>query len=156
MKNDYRALQLINTAIGPVAAGAAMPLGVQNRSVAQVPKCQNTFNVSTTANNVVYLNEAGFWEIKYNASLVAAAAGLLTVNLQVNGVTVATSSVTATAAGDTVPVSITYITRAFSNCGDLPTNLPLPINAQLATGSVAITDGSSTMQFQRTYKVNNN
>ena len=51
--SNYRLLQLINTAIGPVAAGAAIPLGVQNRAVETVPNCRNTFTVTTTANNVV-------------------------------------------------------------------------------------------------------
>ena len=145
--SNYRLLQLINTAIGPVAAGAAIPLGVQNRAVETVPNCRNTFTVTTTANNVVYVKEAGLYKVTYTAYLTVGGAGDIIVNLQVNGATVQTATVTVAAAG-TYLVTFTYVTSTYVA---LPVNAPLAVNVQLASTSVALTGGSSVMQFERTY-----
>lgn len=147
MDDNYRLLQLVNTAIGAVAVGSAIPLGVQNRSVETVPNCQNTFTVTTTANNVVYIKEAGLYKITYTAYLTVGGAGDIIVNLQVNGVTVQTATVTVAAAG-TYLVVFTYITSTYVT---LPVNAPLAVNVQLGPTSIAVTGGSSVMQFERTY-----
>ena len=133
MNTTYRLLQLVNSSIGAVAAGSAIPLGVQNRAVEQVPACQNTFNVTTTSNNVVYINEPGYYKI---------------VNLQVAGQTVQTATVTVPAAG-TYLVTFTYVTKAINiqNVG----NVPLAINLQLGLTGVNLTGGSSVTIIERSY-----
>ncbi len=147
MNGVYRLLQLVNTAIGAVTPGAAIPLGVQNKAVETVPNCQNTFTATTTANNVVYIKEAGLYKVTYTAYLTVGAAGDIIVNLQVNGVTVQTATVTVAAAG-TYLITFTYITSTYNY---LPANAPLAVNVQLGTTSAALTGGSSVMQFERTY-----
>lgn len=148
MTTTYRLLQLVNSSIGAVAAGSAIPLGVQNRSVETTPLCRNTFNVTTTANNVVYVNETGFYKITYIGYLTVAAAGDTIVNLQVAGQTVQTATVTVPAAG-TYLVTFAYTTRAVNVQG--VGNIPLAINLQLGTTSVALTGGSSVLIVERPY-----
>lgn len=147
MSKCYRLLQLVNTAIGAVTPDTVMPLGVQNRSVETVPICQNTFVVTTTANNVIYVKEAGLYKVTYTAYLTVGGAGDIIVNLQVNGVTVQTATVTVAAAG-TYLVAFTYVTSTYIVP---PLNAPLAINVQLGSTSVALTGGSSVMQVERTY-----
>ena len=147
MNGVYRLLQLVNTAIGAVAVGSAIPLGVQNQSVETVPNCQNTFVVTTTANNVVYVKEAGLYKVAYTAYLTVGGAGDIIVNLQVNGVTVQTATVTVAAAG-TYLVTFTYVTSTYKA---VPNNAPLAVNVQLGSTSVAVTGGSSVMQVERVY-----
>ena len=148
MNTTYRLLQLVNSSIGAVAAGSAIPLGVQNRAVEQVPACQNTFNVTTTSNNVVYINEPGYYKIIYTGYLTVGAAGDIIVNLQVAGQTVQTATVTVPAAG-TYLVTFTYVTKAINiqNVG----NVPLAINLQLGLTGVNLTGGSSVTIIERSY-----
>lgn len=146
MNSNYRLLQLTNNSVGPVAVDALIPVGIMTRRIEQTPTCENTFTVTTSANNAVYVNEPGFYEITYQGYLTVEAAGDIVIALQVNGVTVQTATVTASAAG-TFPVSISFITRAFNNCNGNPTNLPMLI--QLQNTGVALTGGTSNLIIQR-------
>lgn len=147
MCNCDRLLQMQNAAIGAVAPGAFMPFGLVNREVER--SCDtSTFNTTTSGSNLVVINEPGFYAITYTSSLVAGAAGTIALNLQINGTTVYTQSVTATAAG-TFPVNFTFYTRVFCNHRGFPTNLPMNVQVQNATTSVALTDGTSLLQVNR-------
>lgn len=142
----YRLLQLTNNTVGPVAAATVLPIGVTSRKIACASKCTPTFEIATTANNVAYINEPGFYKITYTGYLTAGAAGNVVVNLEINNVIVAVATVTATAAG-TVPVSITYVTRVLNNCCNNAAN---PIQAlQFRNAGVAITGGTSTVIIER-------
>lgn len=143
----YRLLQMQNDNIGAVAVGAYVPFGVVNRLIER-DCARSTFETTTSGANLAVINEPGFYEITYSGSIVAAAVGTLTLNLQINGVTVYTYTVTVAAAG-TIPVSFKFITRAFCNYPGLPTNTPLNVQVQNATGSVAITGGTSLLQVER-------
>lgn len=149
-QNVYRLLQLTNASVGTVAALAFMPLGTVTRQIKQDADCQSTFVVATNNNNTVYVQESGFYKITYNANLVAAAAGLVTLNLQINGTTVYTTNVTATAAG-TVQVAFTFMTRVFDNCCSNAANLPIQI--QIQNNGVALTGGTSNLIVERIAKV---
>lgn len=141
----YRLLQLTNNTVGPVATATVLPIGVTSRKIACASKCIPTFDVTTTANNVAYINESGFYKITYTGYLTAGAAGNVVVNLEINNAIVAVATVTATAAG-TVPVSITYITRVLSNC----CNAGSPVQAlQFRNAGVALTGGTSTVIIER-------
>lgn len=143
---EYRLLQLTNNNIGAVAAATVLPIGVTSRKIACANKCTPTFEVATTANNVAYLNEPGFYKITYTGYLTAGAAGNVVVNLEINNVIVAVATVTATAAG-TVPVSITFVTRVLSNCCN---NVANPLQAlQFRNAGVALTGGTSTVIIER-------
>lgn len=144
----YRFLQLTNNNIGAVAAATVLPLGVMSRKKICQSSCTPTVEVSTTANNVVYLNEPGYYKITYTGYLTAGAAGNIVVNLELNSVVVATATVTATAAG-TVPVSIVFVTRVLKNC--CGGAVASPINAiQFRNAGVAITGGTSNILIERT------
>lgn len=149
-QNVYRLLQLTNSAIGVVAAPAFMPLGTVTRLIKQDADCQSTFVVSNNANDTVYVQEPGFYKITYNANLIAAAAGLVTLNLRINGITVYTTNVTATAGG-TVQVAFTFMTRVFDNCCSNSANLPIQI--QIQNAGVGLTGGSGNLIVERVAKV---
>lgn len=145
--NGYRLLQLTNNNIGAVAAATVLPLGVMSRKIACQSTCTPTFEVSTTANNVAYINEPGYYKITYEGSLTAAAAGNVVVNLEVNGAIVNTATVTAAAAG-TVGISIAFIVRVLNNCcNGAAINTPAII--QFRNAGVALTGGNSNVLIEK-------
>ena len=118
----YKFIQVTNSTGGAVATGALIPLGtVTARSMCG---CGNlpTFVTSTGGIDTITVNtnpceKSGYYKITFNISAVATAAGLVTVGLLANGTTtpVYTASETATAAGDTVNLTIVYMTRVLPN-----------------------------------------
>lgn len=147
MSCKYRLLQLTNNSIGAVAAAAVLPLGVVSRKVANESKCVNTFEVTTTSNNVIYINEPGYYKILYTGSLDVVAAGSIVVNLEVNNVVVSTATVTATAAG-TVPVTISFVIRVLGNCCN---TVNLPQVLQFRNNGIALTGGNSNIVIEKIY-----
>lgn len=148
--NGYRFVQLTNNAIGPVAADAVLPIGVENHGIACGSSCVSSFDVSTTANNVAKINRPGYYKITYSGYLTAAAAGAVVVNLEVNGVVVATGTTTAAAAGDTVAISLTFAIRILNNCCNSVTS-NTPQNIQFRNASlIALTGGNSNVLIERT------
>lgn len=146
--NGYRLLQLTNNNIGPVAAASILPLGVMSRKIACQSKCTPTFEVTTTANNVAYINEPGYYKVTYEGSLIAGAAGNVVVNLEVNGVVVNTATVTAAAAG-TVGISIAFMVRVLNNCcNNAAVNTPAIIQLRNAS-TIALTGGNSNTIIER-------
>ena len=146
--NGYRLLQLTNNNIGPVAAAAVLPIGVMSRKIACQSSCTPTFEVSTTANNVAYINEPGYYKVTYEGSLIAAAAGNVVVNLEVNGAIVNTATVTAAAAG-TVGISIAFIVRVLNNCcNGAAINTPAIIQFRNAS-AIALTGGNSNVLIEK-------
>lgn len=146
MRNSYRLLQLTNNTIAATAAATFLPLGIVTRQIKRDTTCTPTFNATTSANNAVYINEAGFYKINYTGFLTVAAAGNIVVALQINGVTATTATVTASGAG-TFLVEITFVVRALSNCCSNPSNLPMLV--QLQNTGIAITGGNSNLIIER-------
>lgn len=149
--SSYRVMQLTNTNIGAVAVTNLLPLGVVTRRINR-RNCgcgdNPTFSLSTVGTNIVTVNECGNYRISYSLSGVAAAAGLLSVALQINGSTVYTVSATA-AAGNTINLTLPYEIRVLPNCDSVPNNSPVNITLQL-TG-VGITGGTSNLLVERVY-----
>lgn len=145
MSCNYRLLQLTNAQIGPITSPAFLPLGNVTRIIKQDDACQQTFVVSNSSNNIAYIQESGFYKITYNANLVAAAAGLVTLNLQINGTTVYTTNVTATEGG-TVQVAFTFMTRVFDNCCN---SVNIPAQIQIQTSGVSLISGESNLVVER-------
>lgn len=148
MYNKYRVLQMTNNAIGAVAVTNFMPLGNITRRVTRCDCNVSTFNLSTTGANTLSINECGNYNVTYNASLIAAAAGVLIATLVVNGVNVYSTSVTADA-GETVNLTLPYQIRVFPNCNANPNNLPADVKIQL--NGVGITGGTSVLKVERVY-----
>lgn len=145
--NGYRLLQLTNNNIGAVAAAAVLPLGVMSRKIACQSTCIPTFDVSTTANNVAYINEPGYYKVTYEGSLTAGAAGNVVVNLEINGAIANTTTVTAAAAG-TVGISIAFMVRVLNNCCNGATN-NTPAILQFRNAGIAITGGNSNVIIEK-------
>jgi len=142
-------IQLTNKNIQTVAANALMPLGNITRRVCPRTNCCQTFEVTTSGADTVNITEQGYYRVVYNVSAIPAAAGLVSFSLNVGGTSVYVGSATATAAGDTVNVSITFMVRAFGNCASLPVNLPLAI--QIENTGAALTSAVSDILIERTY-----
>lgn len=142
----YKMIQLTNTSVGAIATNGFMPLGVVTRKI-NGEKCPSeTFNVNTSGANIIYINEKGYYEIIYNASLIATAAGNVTIELIANGNTIYSVVETATE-GEEVNITLAYVVRAFSNCASCANNLPLSI--QIKSTGVALTNGTSNIILQR-------
>lgn len=145
----YRVLQLTNTAVGAVATGTLMPLGAITRKICCGNQAANTFSVSTTGANTITLNETGNYRITYNVSAVAGAAGVVSFALLQNGVTLYTVSETATAAADTVNLTLVYEVRVLPNCASVTANVPATI--QISNTGVALTGGTSNILVEKVH-----
>lgn len=141
-----RLIQLTNYTVGAIPTATVMPLGIVTRKVARESTCKDTFDISSNANNVVYISEPGFYNISYTGNFVATAAGNVVINLQINGTTVQTSTVTATAGGN-VQVAINFETRVFKNCNSITNNIPALVG--LLNSGVALTSGTSNLVITR-------
>lgn len=143
---NYRMIQLTNDNIGAVAANSNIPLGRITRKISSRECGNGTFEVTTTGADTVILNEKGYYDVVYNATLEAGAAGLVTLNLVSNGTVIYTVSASADS-GASVNVTIPFTIRVFGNCNSCPTNLPMYL--QISSTGVAITDGSANLQIER-------
>lgn len=147
----YKVLQLTNTTAAPfgvvATGGALVPLGVVTRKVGCGCSNEPTFTLSTTGTNTVTINKSGFYRVTYTASVVATAAGLVTLNLVQNGVIVATASETVAAAGDTVNLTIVYMVRVLPNCGSVTSNVPSTL--QISNTGGALTSGTSNLLIEQ-------
>lgn len=143
--SSYRLIQLTNANIGAVAVNNIIPIGIMTRQIKRDNACTPTFDVTTSVNNAVYVQEAGFYKITYTGYLTVGAAGSIVVQLQINGVTMATATVSVAAAG-TYLVSLVFVTRAFNNCN---TAVNLPLLIQLNNAGIALTGGTSNLIIER-------
>ena len=124
---------------GALADGAILPLGNEVVSSRRCG-CGRALVPTTTGNNVVNVYQNGIYGFLFNGSLVAAAAGIITVNAVVNGVIVASASQTAGAAGDTVNITLPYVLRV-SRC---PAN-QYPTQVQYTVTGGALTNATSSL-----------
>ena len=147
MNKCYRLLQLTNYDLGPVAVGAYIPVGTMTREVRAGSQCNDTFIVTTSNNNSIYINEQGFYKIAYTGYLEVAVAGDIVVELQISGVTLRTATVTAPAAG-TYLVSFDFVTRALKDCCN---NVNTQLLVRLLNSGIAITDGEANLVIERVY-----
>lgn len=141
-----RLLQLTNSSIGAIAANANMPLGVTTVVYPGSDCSCQTYSVTSSTSDTLVINRAGTYQVIYNASLVATAAGNVVLELKLNGVTKYTVTVTATEAG-TVNVTIPYELYIPCNCCSNPTNVPAYV--QIQNTGVAITSGTSNLIIDR-------
>lgn len=146
----YKVIQLTNPVVGAVEPAALVPLGaITRRYGCRCNDNNNVFEISTTDSNTVTINEEGYYRLTYTGSLVAGAAGLITLNLLVNGVEVLSVSQTA-AAGDTENITFSYIIRVLPNCNACVNNSPAIVQLQLDADSVALTGGTSNLIIEKT------
>lgn len=145
MCNNWRLIELTNGTIGAVAAGSLLPLGAITRKVAREPRCTPTFEVDTTANNVILISEPGIYNVTYTGTLIAGAAGILGLNLLQNNDTLVTRTATV-AEGDSAIFSLSKEIRVYRDCCRQQT---IPIQLALSISGVAITGGNGTLIINR-------
>ena len=143
--SNYRCLQMTNNNVGAVAAGSFMPLGTITRSIAD-NNCSlpRPFEVTTSGADTVLLTKTGVYDVLYSATVVAGAAGILTLALFVGDEQVYAVSATV-ASGATATLTLPYDLRVFGNCKSMPGNCPLPVRVQLQT--VGITGGTGNLRI---------
>ena len=148
----YKMIQVTNLPTAPfgaVAIGGVIPLGVVTHKVGGCNCNQPTFTVTTSGANTVSINNTGLYRVTFDASVVATAAGDVTLNLVQNGTVIASATQTAVA-GETVNLSLTRIIAAYNTFGGVvPT---IPANIQITnTGTTALTSGTSNLIVERIY-----
>lgn len=140
--SKYKLIQFTNSNIGAIPANGFIPVGLISRRVNTSACNCNTFSVSSSNADSVYLNEPGSYKVTYVGSFNAAAEGDFSVSLIANGVSVITSQETVTAAEDMVNITLVYVMRVCPNCCSAPANCPMSIQMQLGTGATSATDPS--------------
>lgn len=139
-----KVLQLTNKNIATVAADSYMPLGITTvRYQLDNCNCPQIFTVTSSASDTLVVNRGGTYRLDYSASLLATAAGTVTLNVFVNGVSMYTVSATAAAAADFVNITIPLDIYVPCNCNSLPNSVPA--NIQIQNTGVALTGGTSNL-----------
>lgn len=143
-----KVLQLTNTNIPAVAANGYMPLGISTvKYPVETSNCQPVFTVTSSTSDTIAVNRGGTYRLDYSASLVASAAGAVTLAVLVNGVSKYAVSATAAAAADTVNLTVPLDIYLPCNCNAAPNNIPA--NIQIQNTGVALTSGTSNVIITR-------
>lgn len=147
MTTAYKQIQLTNTSIADVAVNQYIPLGTVTRRINAPYNCCNTFVVTSSTNDTVVINDAGFYKVTYSLNATAAAAGEATVALVTNGSSV--YSVTQAVVDETNAVNVTliYTIRVCPNCASTPDNIP--VNIQIQNTGIALTGESSNLIIEK-------
>ena len=140
--SKYKLIQLTNNALGATDATTALPLGLVTRRLNAAACNCATFQITSSNSDTIILNDPGYYKITYSATLLAADAGVVSVDLIANQQTITSVSETAAAADDAVDLTLVYVLRVCPNCCSTPTNCPVSI--QFMLGETAITAGSTT------------
>lgn len=144
---SYQFKQITNANVGAVAAATAMPLGTTTHQALCGTCNEPAITTANSGGNTITLNDAGYYKITYNASVVSGAAGLVTFNLIRNNATTApeyTVSQTSTAAGDTENLTLVYIVRVLPSCFS-----SAPVSYQIINAGVALTGGTSNTIIEK-------
>lgn len=143
-----KVLQLANSNVPAVAANGLMPLGVTTlRYPCENYSCQQVFTITSSTSDTLAVNKGGTYRLDYNASLMATAAGTVTLSVLVNGVSKYTINATASAASDIVNITIPLDLYLPCNCNAAPNNIPA--NIQIQSTGVALTGGTSNLIITR-------
>lgn len=145
---NRRLIELTNGNTGAVAVGGLMPLGAVTRMIGLTPKCTPTWTVSTTQNNVVTISESGIYTATYTGTLVVTEAGDVTVDMLLDGVAIASRTITAVA-GASVNVAMSKEIRVYGSC----CNGVTPATLALRIGGVPITTANGSLILDGTVNV---
>jgi hypothetical protein len=143
----YKLIQLTNTSIGDVPVNDFIPLGTVTRRINAPLNCCNTFNVTSSDNNAVIANDAGFYKITYSLTATAAAAGQVTLALITNGASVYTISQTIVDETTAVNMTLPFVIRVSPNCSYAPNNEPVTI--QIQNTGIALTGASANLIIEK-------
>lgn len=140
-------LQLTNNEIGAIAVNGYIPLGTITVTYPGYDGYSYpTYSVTSSTSDTIVVNREGTYNVVYSASLIATAAGEVTLTLIVNGVSKYSVSTTATEGG-TVNLTLPYEVYIPCNCCNSPNNVPAYI--QIKNTGVAVTSGTSNIIVSR-------
>ena len=148
INHTYRVIQLTNNDIGSQAINTYLPLGNITRKINCKDFNSVPFTVTNSGANTVTINDAGYYRVVYSVSAVAAADGVIGLNLIVNNNVIYTVSATATS-GSTINLTLPYEIRVCPNSACNPYNVPANIQIQLVT--TAISGGTSNILVEKVY-----
>lgn len=139
-----KVLQLTNKNVSAVAANGYMPLGISSvKYPADNSNCQPVFTVTSSNADTLVVHRGGTYRLDYNGSLMASAAGTITLAVLLNGVSLYTVNASAAAASDLVNITIPLDIYIPCNCNSLPNSVPA--NIQIQNTGVALTGGASNL-----------
>lgn len=136
-------IQLTNSNIGVVAIGSRIPFGVIDIRCPRSAQSVDTFTVTTSGADTLTINKGGLYKFIYNASIVATAAGVLTLTLYNGSTAIGSISQTVSGAGDTENLNFVKEIYLPSNCQANP--YAVPANFSIVVTGSAITTGTSTL-----------
>jgi hypothetical protein len=142
--SKYKLIQLTNTTIPALTADEYIPLGLVTRRLNAPMSGCSPFQIGSSTSDTLYLNEPGYYKITYSATMVAGAAGTISISLISNQNSIYTVSEEATAAADIVNLTLPYVLRVCSNCCASPNNYPVAIQFKLGDTATGITPNPST------------
>lgn len=143
-----KVLQLTNKDIPAVAVNGYMPLGITTvRYPTENSNCAPVFTITSSTSDTIAVNRGGTYKLDYSASLMASAAGVVTLAVLVNGESKYTVSASAAAASDYVNVTIPLDIYIHCNCNTAPNNIPA--NIQIENTGIALTGGTSNTIITR-------
>jgi hypothetical protein len=147
MTSTYKQIQLTNKILPAVAVNSFLPLGTVTRRINAPQNCCNTFVVTSSTDDTVVINDAGFYKVTYSLTATAAAAGEATVALITNGTSV--YSVTQAIVDETNAVNLTlvYTIRVCPNSCSNPDNVPVTV--QLQNTGIALTGESANLIIEK-------
>jgi hypothetical protein len=123
---DAKLIQLTNSTIGVVGVDGFMPLGTVTTIYPSYSSYQSgspIYVITSSTSDTLQINRSGTYKVIYSASVVATAAGDVTVDLLVNGVSKYSVTETAAEAG-TVNITIPFEVYIPGNCCASPINIP--------------------------------
>ena len=142
---NTKLIQMTNSNIGAIAVDALMPLGTITRRFG-VGGNNPTYTTANSNVDTITINDEGYYDIVYNTSVVATAAGTMGFALLTNGDEIYEVTQTVTA-GDSFSFTLPFTVRVYAKSCNAPTNNPMNIQIQL-TG-VAVTSGTSNIQIEK-------
>jgi hypothetical protein len=146
MTTCYKQIQLTNTAVGTVAVDGFIPYGKVTRRINAPYSCSNTFTLSSDQSDTVSISSPGFYKVTYSLTATAAAAGVVTIALVVDGSTV--YSVSQTIVDETTGVNLTLPYTIRVSC-DSSTPTSLPATVQIQNTGIELTGASSNMIIEK-------
>lgn len=147
MTSTYKQIQLTNENITSVAVDQFIPLGKVTRRINAPYNCCNTFVVTSSTNDTVIINDAGFYKVTYSLTATAAAAGEVTLALVTDGTTVHSVSQAIVDEANAVNLTLIYTIRVCPNCTATPDSIPVML--QIQNTGIALTGESANLVIEK-------
>jgi hypothetical protein len=142
--SKYKLIQITNNSIGALDANTFFPLGLVTRRINAPMNCAQPFQITSSLDDTLYINEPGYYKVTFSATLTAGAAGSMSISMLANNNVVYTVAEDVTAAEDIVNLTLPYVIRICPNSCSAPTNCPVAIQFKLGDVATGITPSPSS------------